>query len=125
MAKYTKEELLAKVEGLELDEAVKAEIISKIQSSDEVTPELTSWIKEKVQKAIDDTFAAAGVTDDENDPEYKKKYDAMMKEIDSAEKDFEGEMEKINNEADDLRDDASQQIDDAQAQAVKNKIQEM
>lgn len=125
MATYTKEELLAKIEGLGLDEAVEAEIVSKIQSAEEVTPELNSWIKEKIQKAIDDTFAAAGVTDDENDPEYKKKYEEMMKEIDSAQKDFEGEMEKINKEADEIRDDASQQIDDAQAQAVKDQIQGM
>jgi hypothetical protein len=125
MAKYTKKELLAKIAELELDEAVRVEVVSKIQSVEEITPELISWIKEKIQKALDDAFVAIGVNDNENDPEYKKKYEEMMKEIDSAEKDFEGEMEKINKEADQLRDDASQQIDDVQAQAVKDQIKGM
>jgi len=122
MTQFTKEDLLSKIEALDLDESIRSELVSEVQSASEVTPELISSIKDKIQKALDDAFAAVGVTDDESDPMYKKKFNEMIEEIDSAEKDYNKEMTAINKEADKIKVTASDQLDDLQKQAAKDKI---
>lgn len=123
MVQYTKQQLIQKIQELGLEKAVEAEIISKIEVEKEVTPELRSWVKGKIQGILDTTFAAAGVgVKDNADGEYKQRYEKMVKEIDTAEKDFKTEMDSINKEVNTVRNAAAKDIDDIQTQTIKDQI---
>ncbi len=125
MAIQTKEELLVLVEGMDLELATKEEIRNKVTGAETVDEELTAWIKEKIQEEIDGIFAEAGVTIDENDPEYRAQFDTMMTEIDNAEKDFQKDMEGIAQEMTELETQTAKQLDEADADAVAASIKDM
>ncbi|HLD30729.1 MAG TPA: hypothetical protein VJB41_00805 [Patescibacteria group bacterium] len=125
MSQITKEELLNKIKALDIEKVKKDEMLAHIQSVSEVDNDLIDWLKDEVQVLIDDNFAQAGITDDENDPEYKAKFKEMMSEIDAAEGEFNQEMGKINKEVDKVTEETAKQLDDVQAQAVKSKLAEV
>jgi hypothetical protein len=103
----TKSDLVQKVTAYDIDEESKAAIIATIpgENTAEVSSEVMDSVADafqacidKKQTAIDALYDEAGVTLDENDPEYKAAHEAMMAEIDAAETDFETEMTDIENE---------------------------
>ncbi|OGF20646.1 hypothetical protein A2316_03830 [Candidatus Falkowbacteria bacterium RIFOXYB2_FULL_38_15] len=124
MSQITKEELLNKIKALDIEKVKKDAILDRIQSASEVDNDLIDWLKSEVQTLIDNGFAQAGITDDENDPKYQAKFKEMMSEIDAAEDGFNQGIKKLEKEVDEVTADAAEQLDTLQAQAAKSKLVE-
>lgn len=124
MTQATKEELLNKIKELDIDEAKKNELLAKIEGANELDNDLIDWLQDEIQSLIDDNFAKAGITDDENAPEYQAKHKEMVEEIDAAEKEFDEGMKKLGEEADKVTEEAAKKIEDTQIQAAKDKLAE-
>lgn len=118
----TKQELIDHLRGNEnFDENFKQIWISRIEEDG-----LTSQVIDELQTAVADqmtqTYASMGITDDENDPEYKAEYQKMIAEFDSIEKDLNSGVASLQEEGNQVFQSAIQTMEDDQAQAVRDSM---
>jgi len=116
------QDLLKKIEGLNIPSAKKKELVKFINSREELSVDDLAWIEDQLQGVIDDAFDKAGVKLDEDDPHYQAAEKKMEKEIEAAEKEFTKEMEDINKQGNAIQKNAIGTLDDMNAQALRDAL---
>ncbi len=122
MSHVTKAQILEQLEAATaLDPVTKQDIINRI-NKEGLTDDVLDYLKDVLQEQWDTDIASIGATLDENDPEFKKKYQETLDTIEKAKKDFDTSMNALQKEAQQIQDDTSKQLDNIQIQSVQQKI---
>lgn len=118
----TKEELIQKIQGSDLEESAKIAWVARIEKEG-VTTELIDDLMDAIQEEMEKNFAKLGVGDTESE-EYQQKAKAMTDEIQAAQDEFNSTMDTIEADAKQEQDAILKSVEDLQAQVIKNSIQE-
>jgi len=116
----TREELKTLVEGSPLETGMKNEWIKRIES-EELTKEFYDELIDAVQANIDQEFAKAGVSD-ENDPEVKEKYQGMLDQIKVANDKYNATMEDLSKQTAQVQAGADKDFSQLTADIVKGNL---
>ncbi len=118
----TKDQVIAQITSLTLEEDFKQELLEYVSSAPELTAEMVREIKAKIQGKIDDTFEELGVTIDEKNPEYVQAYQTMLKQMDAADKEYDSAIEKIETHTGNDAAAAVKEIDAIDLEAAKQNV---
>lgn len=105
----------------ELSDEEKNKYIDLIKNGADLV-EVLDQIEDALQAKLDGVFEEAGVTLDENDPEYQAKQKEAIEELQSAENEFNATMSEIETEVDKFQEETIQQVDEAKMEAVRSSI---
>lgn len=121
----TKDQLIAQISQMdEVPETVRKQWLNSVEKASAVDFELLDWLRTAMQNQIDATYNEIGVKDDENDPEFKQRFEQMLTEIEAAKNEFQTTMEQLQKEAQQVQEKTSKQLDDIQIQEVQDRIKQ-
>ena len=121
MPKISKQDLLAKLEDMDLDSSLKEEIVSKLNEVEELDDVTSAWVKEKLQGEFDKVSDEL-LEDDKDSPECKEAEKEMEDGLQKVSDEFNETMDEIEAEADKVKKDIVQQLDDANKEDAQAKI---
>lgn len=122
ISQETKQETIKIIEDLKgISEEEKSQFIEMVNNGEnpsDVLDKLERYLQEEIQDSIEE----AGITIDQNDPEYQVAFKKMIGQIAAAETTYNKEMSAIEEEAQKIQDEAVTQIDNAKIKAIQDSL---
>ena len=105
----------------ELSDQEKKQYTDMINSGADLV-DVLDQVEDALQKKINSVFEEAGVTLDENDPEYQKEHEKMLAELQSAEDEFNETMGEIETDVNKFQEETIAETDKAKIEAIRSDI---